>query len=159
MINENTQMQAALPAIEINRLRDQLGIGVSVLQGVALAIIIISAISVFVALYNSLKDRRYELALMRSMGASRAKLFFLIMLEGLLLAILGFALGLVLSRLGMWMLNEFVASDYHYSFNEMGLLSGEAVLGLITLVIGALAAALPALSAFRLNISQTLAEG
>ena len=158
-INENTQMQVALPAIEINRLRDQLGVGVSVLQGVALAIIIISAISVFVALYNSLKDRKYELALMRSMGASRGKLFLLILLEGVLLTLIGFVLGLIVSRVGVWLLNTFVAADYHYSFDDITPLPAEGVLGLVALLIGVLAAAIPAFSAFRLNISQTLAEG
>ena len=100
MVNEQTSMQAALPAIEINRLWSLLGIGISTLRGIALAIIIISGISVFISLYNSLKERKYELALMRSLGASRGKIFYLILLEGLILSALGFVLGIILSRAG-----------------------------------------------------------
>ena len=76
MVNERTSMQAALPAIEINRLWSLMGIGISTLRGIALAIMVISGISVFISLYNSLKERKYELALMRSLGASRPQNLF-----------------------------------------------------------------------------------
>ena len=62
-------MQVALPAIEMNRLTQQFGIGLSTLRAVALLIMGLSFVSVFIALFASLRDRRYELALMRTMGA------------------------------------------------------------------------------------------
>ncbi len=159
MVNQQTSMQAALPAIEVNRLWDLLGIGISTLRGIAFAIIIISGISVFISLYNSLKERKYELALMRSMGASRFKVLILIMLEGLILSILGFLLGMVFSRMGILILSRLIASDYHYSISELQVLPSEGILLIATLIIGLIAAALPAIKAFYLNISQTLAEG
>ena len=88
-INQNTNMQAALPAIEINRLFELMGIGMDAFKALALAIMLISGISVFVTLYNALKERKYEMALMLSMGGKRIKLFFMLMLEGLLLSISG----------------------------------------------------------------------
>ena len=74
-INSNSKLQAALPNIEINRLFSLLGVGVETLRGLAAVIMLISGISVFVSLYNSLKERRYEMALMLSMGATRVQLF------------------------------------------------------------------------------------
>ncbi len=159
MINEQTSMQAALPAIEINRLFELFAVGIDTMRAIALAIIVISGISVFVSLYNGLKERRYELALMRSMGASRGQLFWLVALEGLLLAALGCVLGLALSRGGMWLLSEAVIEDFHYEFSGNFLLIEEAYLLLGTLLLGFVAAALPAAQAFNLNISDTLAEG
>ena len=158
MVNERTSMQAALPAIEINRLWSLMGIGINTLRGIALSIIFISGISVFISLYNSLKERKYELALMRSLGASRAKIFGLILLEGLLLAVLGFLIGILLSRVGLFLLSRLVASDYHYDIDQASLLPSEGILFLGTIGIGILAAAIPAIKAFFLNISQTLAE-
>ena len=157
-VNEQTSMQAALPAIEINRLWSLMGIGINTLRGIALAIIIISGISVFISLFNSLKERKYELALMRSLGASRSKIFSLILLEGLLLSVIGFVIGILLSRLGLLLLSRFVAKDYHYDIQQMEMLPAEGILFLGTLSIGFLAAALPAFKGFFLNISQTLAE-
>ena len=158
MVNQKTSMQAALPAIEINRLWSLMGIGINTLRGIALSIILISGISVFISLYNSLKERKYELALMRSLGASRAKIFGLILLEGLLLSVLGFLIGILLSRVGLFLLSRLVASDYHYDIDQASLLPSEGILFLGTIGIGILAAAIPALKAFFLNISQTLAE-
>ncbi|MEM7368286.1 MAG: ABC transporter permease [Bacteroidota bacterium] len=160
MINEETSMQAALPAIEINKLLYKLlPIAINTGQGIAIAIMIISAISVFISLYNNLKDRKYELALMRTMGASRWQLFFIVVMEGLLLALIGAILGLLASRLGLLLLNNMVIDAYHYDFSGWVLLTSEWWLALATMGIGFLAAAFPGIQAFGLNISETLAEG
>ncbi|WNJ19223.1 FtsX-like permease family protein [Pontibacter sp. G13] len=160
MINQETSMMAALPAIEINKLTTKiLPIAINTGQGIALAIIVISAISVFISLFNSLKDRKYELALMRTMGASRLQLFWIVVMEGIWLAAVGALLGLLISRLGLWVLNKTIIETYHYDFSHMGLLTDEWTLVVVTLGIGFLAAAIPGLQAFRLNISQTLADG
>src|SRR5690606_35008712 len=68
-INTNTDLMAASPALEINRLYSMLGSGTDALQYLALLIALVAACSVFIALYSSLKERRYEMALMRVAGA------------------------------------------------------------------------------------------
>ena len=157
-INSNSKLQAALPNIEINRLFSLLGVGVETLQGLAVVIMLISGISVFVSLYNSLKERRYEMALMLSMGATRAQLFGMLLLEGLALAIIGFGFGILLSRVGLWLFSSSVSKDYHYNLATFGILPEEWALLGVALFIGLLAAALPALGVYRMNISRTLAE-
>jgi len=157
-INSNSKLQAALPNIEINRLFSLLGVGVETLRGLAIVIMLISGISVFVSLYNSLKERRYEMALMLSMGATRMQLFGMLLLEGLVLALLGFVLGVVLSRVGLWLFSSSVSSEYHYNLDAFGILPEEWLLLGVAILIGLLAAALPALGVYRMNISRTLAE-
>ena len=93
MIAQNTKMQAALPAIEINRLFSLFGIGLQALQYLAYGIMLISGISIFIALYNRLKERKYEFALLRVSGASRLQLLRLVLFESLLLCIVGFLFG------------------------------------------------------------------
>ncbi len=157
-INANSKLQAALPNIEINRLFSLLGVGVETLRGLAVVIMLISGISVFISLYNSLKERRYEMALMLSMGATRAQLFAMLLLEGLVLALIGFALGILFSRVGLWLFSSTVSADYHYNLAQFGILPEEWALLGVAVVIGLLAAALPALGVYRMNISRTLAE-
>ncbi|MFD2932470.1 FtsX-like permease family protein [Spirosoma flavum] len=157
-INSNSKLQAALPNIEINRLFSLLGVGVETLRGLAIVIMLISGISVFVSLYNSLKERRYEMALMLSMGATRAQLFGMLLLEGLVLALIGFVLGVIFSRVGLWLFSSSVSSEYHYNLAAFGILPEEWVLLGVAIIIGLLAAALPALGVYRMNISRTLAE-
>ncbi len=158
-INERTPMQAAAPAYETSRLFSVLGVGLDVLRYLALAIILLSGISVFISLYNSLKDRQYELALMRVLGASRRRLFSLILLEGLLLALVGYLLGFLLSRGALALLGQLAADAYRYDFSGSFFLPEELNLLLVTLAVGLLAALLPAWQAYRTNISRTLSEG
>ncbi|MDR6564737.1 MULTISPECIES: ABC transporter permease [unclassified Arcicella] len=157
-INQNTTMQTASPAIEINRLFALMGFGIDTLKIIALVIIIVSGLSVFVSLYNSLKERKYEMALMLSMGASRTKLFFLLLLEGLIISSIGFVIGIALSRLGLWLMSKNVEQNFHYDFNVLSLLTEELWLFIGALVIGLLAAAIPSLGIYKIDISRTLAD-
>jgi putative ABC transport system permease protein len=151
-------MQAAVPTLEINRLVNLMGIGISTLQGIALAIMLIAGLSVFVSLYNRLKERKFEHALMRSMGTSRRVIFWLLLSEGLFLSILGFAAGIALCRVGLSLLNNLTAEDFHFQFGY-GWVKEEGWLLGITLLIGIFAAIIPAVKAYRLNIAKTLSDG
>ncbi|MEM8907212.1 MAG: FtsX-like permease family protein [Bacteroidota bacterium] len=157
-INENTDMQAANPAFEIARLRDQLGVGGQALGQLALLIIVVSGLSIFIALYNSLKERKYELALMRVMGASQSKLFVMVILEGLILAFCGYVFGVLLSHLGMEILASYMQDSYRYSFTGRTFLIEELYLLGGALGIGLVAAILPAWQAYRTDIANTLTD-
>jgi putative ABC transport system permease protein len=158
IVNESSRLQAAVPAPEINRLFSMLGLGISTLQALALAIMLVAGISVFVSLYNALKERKYEMALMLSMGASRGRLFMLLLLEGLILAIFGYLAGILLSRIGLGLASSKIGEKYHYDFQQLGLMTEEIWLFVAALAIGFVAAAIPSMSVYRLNISKTLTE-
>lgn len=157
-INENTNMQAAVPAIEINRLYATMGAGERTLRWMALVIIGVSILSIFISLYANLNNRRYELALLRVMGASRARLFLLLLLEGVLLATVGCLLGLLLSHGGMALLAGYLSEAYRYDFEPLLLLPSELGLLVGAVLLGALASLLPASQASRTDIHTTLAE-
>ncbi|NBA74780.1 FtsX-like permease family protein [Emticicia sp. ODNR4P] len=157
-INENSTMQTATPAIEMNRLFALMGVGIDTLKLIALVIIIVSGISVFVSLYNSLKERKYEMALMLSMGASRTKLFLLLLSEGLIISVIGYVVGVFLSRLGLGVMAQNVEQNFHYDFGVLYLLAEEVWLLAGALVIGLLAAAIPSLGIYKIDISRTLAD-
>jgi len=160
IINTSTNMMAAVPAIEVNRLFSLLGIGIDTLKKMAWGIMILSALSVFITLFNALKDRKYELALMRTMGGSRTRLLLLVLLESMLLCVSGFICGIILSRTVLYFLSKAAQTDYHFSFKNFGLqLPEEGYLFLITMLVGITAALIPAVKAYRLNISKTLANG
>jgi len=156
-INQNSKLQAAVPAIEVNRLFELLGIGIEGLQLLAAVIMLISGISVFVSLYNSLKERKYEMALMLSMGASRTRLFLMLLLEGIILSLLGFIAGIALSRIGIYLISNAISKKFHFDVSQFSLQTGEIYLFFGALLVGILAAALPSIGIYRINISKTLA--
>ncbi len=157
-INENTDMMAAQPAWQINRIRDMMGTGTDVLRLIAAAIIIVSAISLFISLFSSLRGRKYELALMRVMGGSRKTLFSLILLEGLLLSLVGYLIGILLGHTAMLILGSQLEASYKYSFTPWIWLKEEWLVLVAVLVIGLLASILPAVKASNTDISETLSK-
>jgi putative ABC transport system permease protein len=159
IIGDNSEkMGVARPAWELQRLLDLTGMGSQFLKILAYVIIFISALSMFISLYNSLKERRYELAVMRVMGASRGRLFSLILLEGFWVAILGLLIGFTFSHLGMSILSVYLEKAYQYEFSGAVFLLSEVFLTLVILLVGFLSAFIPALQAYNTDISNTLAE-
>ena len=159
MIAQNTKMQAALPAIEINRLFSLFGIGLQALQYLAYGIMLISGISIFIALYNRLKERKYEFALLRVSGASRLQLLALVLFESLLLCVVGFIFGTLFGRLALTMISSTTDEQFKMAFDPTTVIwEKEGILFLVTIFVGILAAVIPAVKAYRLNISKTLAN-
>ncbi len=158
-IPQNTKMQAVSPAFEINRLFGLFGIGVTALQYLAYGIMLISGISIFIALFNTLKERKAEFALMRVNGAKRMQLLKVVMIESLLLCTVGFIFGTILGRVALIFLSNSSEEDFKMSFNPFEFLwQKEGILFLITLFVGFIAALIPAIKAYNLNISKTLAN-
>jgi putative ABC transport system permease protein len=159
LVNQQTALQAASPAVESARLFNLLGFGLAIFRGFALLLIATAALGMFLALYNALKERQYDLAVMRALGASRAKVFALVLLEGLLLSAAGAALGLLAGHLAAEALAVWLRSAQQLPM-EAGLFLWRELLPLaLALAAGALAALPPALRAYRLDIAQVLARG
>jgi len=152
---EDTTMQLANVAVENSRLMNNFGLGLSTITAIAIVIMVISFISIFISLFTSMRERRYELALMRTMGGKRSTLFALIIQEGLLLVMLGYAIGLLLSRVGLLVLSHFMKESFHYGLDNLAISSQELLLLGLTLFIGLLASVIPAWQAVRIDIAKT----
>ncbi|MEM7104721.1 MAG: FtsX-like permease family protein [Bacteroidota bacterium] len=157
LINEQTNMQAVLPALEINRLFYMLGIGATTLKLIAGGIMLMAGFSVFFVLYSRLRDRKHELALMRSVGYRPGHLFSLLLLEGLILAGIGYIFGWLLSRVGIHFINQQAESDFNLQFGAEWV-PGEEWLLLLTFTVGIVSALLPAWQAMRMDVSEILSE-
>jgi putative ABC transport system permease protein len=158
VVNEKTSMQAALPSIEVNRLFGLFSIGISTLRIVALSILFLGAISIFVSMLNSLKERVFELALIRSMGASKGQVFTLILIEALGLGVLGVILGIVFSHAGVYFLNDYANDQFGVSINLLHLAKSEWIIIASTLLLCILAALLPAWKTMKIDVSNTLSS-
>ncbi len=159
IIAQNTKMQAALPTYQMNRLFDMFGVGLNALKYLAFGIMLISGISIFIALFNTLKERKAEFALMRVNGAKKHQLLLVVLLESILLCIVGYLFGTILGRIGIILLSKASESDFKLGFNPMEIIwEKEGLLFGLTLLIGLLAALIPAIKAYTINISKTLAN-
>jgi len=158
LINSASNLQAAAPVAEVTRLLRLIGFGLDTLRAFAGMVILAAALSVFVALYNALQARRFDLAVMRSLGASRGLLLRHILLEGQILALAGVLLGLLLGHLvtegiGLWLSNAQLLRLTGWTW-----LPAEGYLILLGAGVGLAAALLPAVGAYRADIARTLAR-
>lgn len=94
-INTTTDMQAAAPALEITRLLSMVGVGIDVLRALAGVLLLTAGLSVFIALWSAVRERRADLALLRMLGAPPRKVAGLLLCEALWLAVLATVLGVL----------------------------------------------------------------
>jgi len=157
-VNVQTEMQAASPAFESARLFSVLGVGFDVMHAFALVLMIAAALSVFVALYNALRERRHDLAIMRTLGASRAKLMGLMLAEGGMLAVAGTALGLALGHGLAEAIGAVLRARQQVEITGLYWVPGELWLVVLGIAVGVSAALVPAFGAYRTDVARTLSE-
>lgn len=158
MINDQPGLQAAVPAVEMTRLLSLLGVGLDAVRAFAVLLMATSGLSIFVALYSALRQREGDMAMLRVMGARPGAIVTHIALEGVLLAAAGALLGVILGHAVV----GFAAASFQ-QLGDMGLSPwrfepAELIIALAAMGMGALAALIPALKIFRVDIADTLAH-
>lgn len=159
LINMTTAMQAALPGYEIARLMKLVGAGIDGFRAFAVILVISAGLGIFTALYNALAQRRYDIAIMRALGASRAVVLRQILLEGALLALVGAGLGLLLGHATAELAGGWLWREHQISLSGLDWIVAEIWLIVMALALGLVAALLPAVQAYRIDISAVLARG
>ena len=155
-VNTSTEMQAAAPALEVTRLLHMLGLGTDVLRAFAGMLLLTAGLSVFIALWNAVRERRGDLALLRMLGAPPARIAALLLTEALWLGLMAALLGLALGQCFVLALGWMLGLDQ--SLLLAGALWPAELLWVPALALGVSlgAALLPALGAYRSDVLQLL---
>ena len=155
-VNATTEMQAAAPALEITRLLGMLGVGTDVLKAVSGVLLLTAGLSVFIALWSAVRERRADLALLRMLGAPPLKIAGLLLCEALWLAVLACVLGVLAGQGLMAVLAWALQLDKSVS---LGLWVWPVELTLVpALALGVAGGAslLPAWEAYRVSVFELL---
>ncbi|MEM8683847.1 MAG: ABC transporter permease [Pseudomonadota bacterium] len=158
LINADPALQAAAPAVEVSRILLLIGVGLDGLELFGWVLIATAGLSVFAALYGSLHARRRDLATLRCLGATRAELLLCTLLEGLLLSVIGVAIGFLIGHAAMELLGSWLQTARGVALTGWTWLPAETVLLLGLFAVGIVAAAIPAVQAYRTDPATTLAE-
>jgi len=158
MVNAQSALQAAAPAVEVTRLFRLLGVGFDVLRGFAFLLLLMAMLGLFAALSQMLETRRYDLALLRLLGASPIWLFGQVCLQAALLTLGGLLLGLLLGHgAAEWLGQQQRPGEL--ALTGLTWTPQEAWLPPLALLTGLVAALLPAWRAYRTDIAPALARG
>jgi putative ABC transport system permease protein len=158
LVNSSTSMQAASPAYESARLLDLVGVGVQALQWFAAIMMASAALSVFVALTSALQERRYDLALLRTLGARPLGLASLTLAEGVTLLVAGVILGLALGHGAAHALGLWLAQSGSWPLTGLAWAPGEAILVAAVFAGGIVTCLVPAVQAYLSDPASLLAK-
>jgi putative ABC transport system permease protein len=155
-VNTSTEMQAAAPALEITRLLNMLGLGTDVLRAFAGVLLFTAGLSVFIALWSAVRERRGDLALLRMLGAPPAKVAALLLCEALWLGVLACLVGLLLGQAFAAGLAWLLQLDNSLLIGGMVWPIELWVVPCLALGVSLVSAILPALGAYRVSVLELL---
>jgi putative ABC transport system permease protein len=155
-INDSTGMQAAAPAVEITRLLSMVGVGTRVLQWLGAVLLAVAGLSVFIALWGALRERRADLAMLRMLGAPPVKVAALLLCESLWLAAMACALGLLAAHGLSALMGSMLMAEQSLAISGWQWVSTEAWVPVLAFAVAVVAAWVPAVSAYRVDVTQLL---
>lgn len=170
VVNEGNVAQAVSPTQEIASLFEGI---VSNLQKILLLlawlIVIVAGVGVMVSIYNTMNERRREIAIMRALGASRGTVLRVVLLESVLLSLLGGLLGLALGHGLIAVISPIVLEQTGVSIGALQLgwstyqvgdwkvdIIWELALVPLLVVLASLAGFVPAMAAYRTDVARAL---
>lgn len=157
-VNKSSSMQAASPAFEMARLLKVIGVGSDGIKLFAIVLIAIAAFGFFVTLWSAVNERGYDIALMRSLGASRCRIFGFVLTESIMLGNFGALLGIFLGHVFAFAAQMWVEQTRHMVLNNIGFHPYEIYIYCGAIIVSAIAGLVPAFMAYRVNLSKILSK-
>jgi putative ABC transport system permease protein len=148
--------QVAWPQIELAQLYELIGGGQRLLQVVAWIVLVVGALLVLVALYNTMNERRREIAIMRSLGARRGQILYIILQEAMFVALLGSVCGVVLCHGAVLGFAGLVEQRTSVPLDWSAFSIWEVVLVVGVTLLGGISGILPAVKGSRTPVAENL---
>lgn len=157
VINEGIRSQAAAPIGEISKLMELIvGPVKNALLAITLITCVVAAVGILVAIYNSMNDRRRDIAVMRALGARRSTVTAIIIYESLLVATIGAVIGWILAHAAIVAYAGRIEDQTGVQVGFFSTSGNELYIFPLVLVLALVAALLPAWSAYRTDVGSNL---
>ncbi len=157
MINEGNQAQGVLPVQEIYTLFDLFIKPVQTVLLVLTAMICVtSGISILVSIYNSMNDRRQDIAIMRALGAGRSTVMAIVLAEAAILALGGGGLGWLAGHGIIALAGPTIEQQTGVLLRFFDFTSAELLLIPALMLLAVVVGLLPAFSAYRTDVARSL---
>jgi len=158
LVNAMPGLQAASPAFEVSRLLGFLGLGIDTVAVLSYSLIAMAGLGIFITLLKSLRERGHDIAIMRALGAGRGKIFSLLILEGLVYSGVGALAGIIAGHVAAEILGHFTGQAHHIALSGFVFYSEEIYIFCGAICIGLIAALIPAIMAYRIDIAKNLSH-
>jgi putative ABC transport system permease protein len=128
----------------------------TVLLCLTVLIVIVSGIGILVSIYNSMSERRHEIAVIRALGAGRRTVMFIVLLESILLSLLGGLAGWLVGHALIGVLSPWISQQTGVSVGFMQFVNYELVIIPGLILLATLVGYLPAMAAYRTDVAKAL---
>ncbi len=157
VVNEDIYAQAAAPVLEINKLMNLIVAPLlTALMVITVITCVVAAVGILVSIYNSMNDRKRDIAVMRALGARRDTVTSVILLESLLIAVIGGAAGWILAHVAIWFSGGYIEAQTGIRPGLFSTSPYELIILPLVLGLAALAGLLPAVAAYRTDVTANL---
>jgi putative ABC transport system permease protein len=127
-----------------------------VLLSLTVMIVIVAGIGILVSIYNSMSERRHEIAVIRALGAGRPKVMFIVLAESILLSLAGGLAGWIVGHALIGALNPWIVEQTGVSIGVAQFVGYELVIIPGLIVLAAVVGYLPAMAAYRTDVAKAL---
>ena len=156
-LNISQETQAVFPSAVLLGIFNLLGLAEEILRLILAIVAIVVKLYLFVSMYSATLERTREIATMRALGARRATILAIVLLESCVVTLVGGCAGVVLGHGVAYAGAQLLAVRAGVTADPfaIGVLQPLVVAGVV--LLGALAGLLPALSAYRVDVEANLA--
>ena len=158
VLEKSSDIQAVSPIREISMLLTNIiGNIQMVLIFLAVLVVVVAGIGMMVSIYNSMSERRQEIALMRALGARRLTVMTVILLESILLSLGGGALGLLFGHVLIGAIGPWISEYTGIAIRFWNFQAAELVLIPGLILLASVVGFLPAAVAYKQDVATSLA--
>lgn len=157
-INEYRQesLQAILPGATLMTLWSMLDSVEQLLVLIAVLVLLGALIGMANMLLVSMRERRYELSVLRALGYRPIFLFGLLQIEALLISLVAILTAIISLQLSMYVLRDWLLQEYGILLTQSSIISESLLMLPIIVVASFVVALIPAISAYRQGLHQQL---
>lgn len=127
-----------------------------ILMVIAFLVIVVAAISILVSIYNSVSNRRREIAVLRALGATQSRIVSLICAEAALIGLVGGIAGIFVGHLLGAVGSAYLRTRVGQGINWVAVSPWELVYLLVVVTLAALAGLVPAMKAYKTDVATNL---
>ncbi|MSR43813.1 MAG: ABC transporter permease [Phycisphaerales bacterium] len=155
-LRRDTSITVAQPAQQIGRLMAIVGDVDWLFVVMAVVVLVSSAISIMLAMVSSMELRRRQVAVLRVLGASAWRVFFLTITESTIIGVIGAILGAALAVVGCQVASAVLASRIGMVIGGVVDLRSASMVVAGAVVLSVLAGVLPAIKSYRTPVARHL---
>ena len=152
----NPPLTVASPVTEINKLFIIVGSVDQIFVAMAVVVMVSSGIGILLSLYNSMSERRRQIAVLRVLGCPQIRIFGLVITESAVIGAIGAVAGLALSVAGCWLVAGILKDRLGLVVQPSFTLDLTLFVLLGTVILAALAGVIPAILAYRTPVANNL---